>query len=167
MTKLYHLLLSITILGPWIVLSTSCNTDPGFSRTPEIEFLDLSKDSLSQGLLDDSLFVRLSFRDGDGDLGTDPNSINFALIDSRTNDTLNRFKVPPLPIGEGESGIEGTITLKVFTTCCLFPDGTNCRPYIPNIDDPTQNLTIGIIMIDDAGNQSNRVVTDQITLFCD
>ena len=49
---------------------------------------------------------------------------NIILTDTRTGVVFDRFKVPELPIGELNSGIEGEISMKVFTTCCIFPDGT-------------------------------------------
>lgn len=128
--------------------------------------MSLSKDTLVQGNgFTDSIFVRFNFKDGDGDLGSD-NSVlrNISLVDRRTNFEDPTFKIPPLPIGGGQTGIEGSITIKVFTTCCVFPDGT--PPCLNPSDYPENELSYDIIMTDDSGNTSNTITTPPIVLLC-
>lgn len=145
----------------------SCISNPGFSDTPEISFIGLSKDTLTQNnLFADSLFITINFRDGDGDLGTDDNTIeeNIIMTDSRTGEVFSRFKFPEFPTTGNQSGIEGTITLKVFTTCCIFPDGI--PPCESPSQFPTDEFQLDIYMKDDAGNQSNLIQTNNIILLC-
>lgn len=121
---------------------------------------------MQQGnLTQDSLFVVISFKDGDGDLGTDSDGVlkNISLIDSRTGDEYGSFKVPPLDIGGSKTGVEGEITMKLYTTCCLF---TSITPCTPTPDFPRDSLSLTIQMIDDSGKESNIITTPQFFLNC-
>lgn len=145
----------------------SCATDPGFSDIPEIEFISVSKDTLIQNSLNtDSLFLTIAFRDGDGDLGSGASGItqNIILTDTRTGTVFDRFKIPAIPVNGLSSGIEGEITMKVFTTCCIYPDGTPPCLAPPNF--PTNELSFDIEMLDDSGNKSNKITTPSILLLC-
>jgi len=145
----------------------SCDSNPEFGQVPEIEFLGLSKDTLVQNFaFTDSLFLSINFKDGDGDLGTETSNIsqNIILTDSRTGERFEQYKIPKLPIGGGQTGIEGSITMKVYTTCCIFPDGT--PPCLNPPEFPVDELKLSIQMTDDSGNQSNIVETSFITLLC-
>jgi len=156
----------------WVLLITglclaSCNNSPNFDDAPVIGFISISKDTMVQNQSNtDSLFLTISFKDGDGDLGTNGSSLNenIFLVDSRTDIIYDRFKIPEIPISGIQNGIEGTITMKVFTTCCRFDD---IAILCPNpVDRPTNDFFIEIYMIDDAGNESNRINTNNITLLC-
>lgn len=160
-----HLISALAI----VTLLNACIGESGFSDIPEINFVSVSKDTMTQGnLLTDSLDIVFAFRDGDGDIGTSPQfGQNIQLIDSRTNEVLSSFKTPPLPIAGSNGGIEGTITLKVFTQCCLYENDPNEIPCVPSDDIASERFQIDIQLTDDAGNMSNVVTTDFITLLCD
>ena len=124
----------------------SCAVDPGFDDVPEITYLSISNDTMVQNNLNtDSIFIKIAFKDGDGDLGTNNN-------------------VPLIETNGLQSGIEGEITLKVFTTCCIFDDGT--PPCSNPIDIPSNQINFEIEMFDDNGNRSNKIVTEFVTLLC-
>lgn len=149
-----------------VFINFGCTQDPGFSDVPEITFLSFSKTEMNQNSLNtDSLFLTFSFKDGDGDLGVE-GSVSETIIvkDNRTGETFDRFKLPEIPPVGAQNGIEGEITLKVFTTCCIFPDST--PPCLAPPDFPTNDLNFDIYMVDAAGNMSNTITTDFITLFC-
>ena len=63
-----------------------------------------------------------------------------------------------------EAGIEGTMILKLFSTCCLFPDSTD--PCATSTTFPTNDLVLEIVMEDDAGNSSNTITSSAIVLLC-
>jgi hypothetical protein len=156
------------ILGIFLIHLGACSTDPGFSDIPEIEFISFSKDTMIQNSLNtDSLLLTIAFRDGDGDIGSGRNDIieNIILIDSRTGVIFDRFKIPEIPVSGLQSGIEGELRMKVFTTCCIFPDQT--PPCLNPPQFPSNNLAFEIQMIDDSGNRSNKITTEFITLLCD
>ena len=145
----------------------SCTKDPNFSDVPEIDFISFSKMEMVQNSLNtDSLFLKISFKDGDGDLGLANSTLEtIVLTDNRTGETFDRFRLPEIPPVGAQNGIEGEITLKVFTTCCIFPDGT--PPCLNPPDYPTNQMNFDIYMMDAAGNMSNVITTEFITLLCD
>jgi len=157
---LFCFVVIISIMG-------SCTNAPDFDDKPEIAFFGLSKSTLVQNQANtDSLFMTISFKDGDGDLGTGIEGIkeNIILIDSRTGITYDRFKVPTIPVSGTQNGIEGEVTMKVFTTCCRFEDLT--PPCSNPVDTPTNEFFFEIYMIDDSGNESNRIQSTSVTLEC-
>ena len=149
-------------------ISYSCATDPGFDDVPEISFISLSKDTMVQNNLNtDSLFITIGFKDGDGDLGTDNRIVseNIIVTDLRTGVVASRFNIPRIETNGLQSGVEGEITLKVFTTCCIFEDGT--PPCSNPTDVPSNQLNFEIELFDDNGNRSNKIVTEFVTLLCE
>ncbi len=157
----------ITLLSLVAILN-ACVGSSDFSDIPEIAFISLSKDTLNQGnLLQDSLDLVFQFRDGNGDIGiSEMFSQNIKLVDTRTDEVLTFFKTPPLPPAGANGGIIGTITIKVFTQCCLFGGDPTLIPCTPNDDLVSEQLQIDIELTDDSGNVSNTVRTDFITLLC-
>jgi len=151
-----------------IALLMSCDVGSGFNEVPAIEFLSLSKDSMRQGrLLEDSLTLAFNFRDGDGDLGSQVTS-NISLIDSRTDQPFGNFVVPVLPPSGSSGGIEGTIFLKLYSQCCVFPVIDFDTIPACSVDDryPFNELTLSIQLTDNAGNMSNEISSSPITLIC-
>ena len=145
----------------------SCTSDPGFSDTPEINFISFSQNVMDQGDLNsDSLFMTIGFRDGDGDLGSGAQGIteNIIVTDNRTGDIYDVFKVPDIPDPGVQNGLEGTITIKLFTTCCIFPE--NIPPCQAPPQFPSNDLNFDIVMVDDSGNESDIITTPFITLNC-
>lgn len=168
MTTNVSLLKVLTYIFLVAALISSCAVDPGFSDIPEIEFVSLSKDTMVQNSLNtDSTFLTIAFRDGDGDLGTGADGIfeNIILTDSRTGIIFDRYKIPEIPVNGPASGIEGEIILKVFTTCCIFPDET--PPCLAPPEYPTNSLSFEIELIDDSGNVSNKITSQNILLLCE
>lgn len=159
---------NILLLCGFCLILSSCVRSPGFSDIPEIEFIGLSQSSLQQGSLNsDSLFVQFSFTDGDGDIGFESAVFeqNIFIIDNRTGESYDAFRAPVIPEQGSSKGIEGTVTLRLFTTCCLFPDGTPPCEAPPNF--PTDTMTLDIFITDRANNSSNQITTTPIVLFCD
>lgn len=113
----------------------------------------------------DSLFLTINFKDGDGDFGGN-NQVteHIVIIDNRTGEVFDRFKLPEIPTIGAQNGIEGEIQVKLFTTCCIFPG--LIPPCVNPPDYPTNDLSFDIYMFDDAGNQSNTITTGSITLLC-
>ncbi|MBT8189613.1 MAG: hypothetical protein KJO29_04230, partial [Bacteroidia bacterium] len=72
---------------------------------------------------------------------------------------------PEIPSIGAQNGIEGEIQVKLFTTCCIFPG--LIPPCVNPPEYPTNEITFDIYMFDDAGNQSNTITTQSVTLICD
>jgi len=145
-----------------------CASSPQFSNIPELTYVGISKNSMLQSnVLSDSLFLYFDFTDGDGDIGISDNLNNFdlTLTDNRTGNVYDRFKTPFIPEQGASNGVEGSVTLKLYTTCCIFTDGT------PPCDVPFEainnELSLNIQLQDRAGNLSNIITTEFITLICE
>ena len=114
----------------------------------------------------DSLTLTLSFKDGDGDIGHGPQSsvLNLTLIDKRTNQVFSNYKIPAIPEEGANNGVKGKIYLKLYSTCCIYPNlPVACTP-VPGY--PTNKLVFEVYMLDRALHKSNVVTTDTITLLC-
>ena len=157
--------LIIILLGTTIF---ACSVRPQFSPIPELTYTGLSQNSMVQSsVLGDSLFLMFQFRDGDGDIGVANNQNDFDLVitDNRTGNVYDRYKTPFVPEQGASNGIEGSVQLKLFTTCCIFEDAIPPCSAPPSI--PTDTMTLDIQMFDRAGNASNVITTDMIILFCE
>ncbi|HOY14412.1 MAG TPA: hypothetical protein PLY70_14790 [Saprospiraceae bacterium] len=144
-----------------------CAKAPNYSPIPELTYQGLNKVELKQGEFNtDSLSIQVSFKDGDGDIGTtaETEEPNLIIVDSRTNQNYASYKVPPIPLQGANNGIEGTMLIKIYSTCCRFPDGT--PPCLAPPKFPTDKLSLDIYLVDKAGNKSNVIKTGEITLLC-
>lgn len=129
--------------------------------------MGLSKDTIRQGIFqEDSLFVTFRFEDGDGDLGRtdqEPDN-NIFFIDERTGTLDNTFAIPTLPADGAGNGVEGQIRILLFSTCCIYPDGSD--PCVPNDQYPLDTVQYRIYIKDRAGHTSNEILTPPIILLC-
>lgn len=149
------------------ILAGSCVETPDFSDIPEIAYIGMTRDTLDQGVFEeDSLTVVFSFKDGDGDLGADSDApvSNVFFTDTRTNFEDNSFRIPFIPREGSANGIEGTVRITLFSTCCIFPDGSD--PCTPSTAFPYDTVQYRIYIVDRAGNKSNEILTDPIILRC-
>lgn len=157
-------------VGLLVVLAITgwrCLDAPNFPDEPRIQFISLSKDTLQQGIfMQDSLTVRFHFEDGDGDIGRgdqEPEN-NIFFIDERTGTLDNTFAIPAIPSEGAGNGVEGEVKIVLFSTCCIYNDGTDpCMPH-PSIAFDTVQYRIYIK--DRAGHQSNEILTTPIILRC-
>lgn len=153
-------LLFLLILG-------SCVTSPNYPNEPQIEFVGFSKSELEQGSLNnDSLTMIISFTDGDGDLGSPPETAekNLFVVDNRTGEIYNSFKTPVIPEEGVGNGVSGEIRVLMFTTCCIFPD--NIPPCESPDLYPSNEISFDVYIVDRAGNESNIITTPSFTLLC-
>lgn len=162
----------IAIIATLIVLSAlfSCIRQPEFPDEPIITYVDMNKLSILQGnKIDaaDTLTIRFSFTDGDGDLGTSTDSFDVFLTDSRDG-FVNNFKLPVIPDKGSGNGISGEITIRIpntpFNICCTYPDGsTACQP---NSRFPTDTFSYSIQIRDRNNRFSNVIQTETVTIQC-
>ena len=151
--------LGMLILGIFGALSACRKPTP--SPEPLIEFLDMSKSLMRQNRAD-SMFLRLRFTDGDGDLGSDQVD-NVFLRDSRTGELLASYRIPNY-LGERPPGPrEGEVRLVVYSGCCRYSDSTAC---VPNAAVPLDSMRYQIQVRDQTGNLSNLILSDRLDLEC-
>lgn len=146
----------------------SCVETPDFPIEPRIEFVGLSGDTMQQGIFqEDSIFIVFRFEDGDGDIGRtdqEPDN-NVFLIDDRTGTLDNTFAIPFIPQEGAGNGVEGEVSLLVYTTCCIYPDGQD--PCTPHSSIPFDTVSYRIYIKDRAGHTSNEILTSHVILRCD
>ena len=158
---------SIIIAVCFIFLSTvTCTSPPDYPIIPHIDFVSMSKNIMRSGQIgtEDSVYVTLSFTDGDGDLGNtanSPNSLNIFTVNKLYNQPADSFRLPFIPEQGTKNGISGQIRLRLLTSCCkgAYP----CDPFITKKYD---TLTYDITIKDRANHISNVVTTPPILLQC-
>lgn len=148
----------------------SCAATSDFSNIPFINISSLSKNEMRQGInYQDSLSIVLFFTDGDGDIGAEKNdnSSNIFITDLRTGALYSQYKAPAIPKEGASNGVSGTITINLYTSCCIYPISSGLLPCERSQIIPTNELQLEIYIVDRAGNKSNVVTTDKLTLRCD
>lgn len=126
----------------------SCEEDENpFDATPKIGLISMVPDIVRE--FEDSLVIRLSYEDGDGDLGgVHPDSHNLFLIDDR-NKVPYEFRIQELvPNGENVP-IKGVLNVVIKN---MFRVG----------NDSLETTHFDIYAIDRAGNRSNTIVSPSI-----
>jgi hypothetical protein len=143
----------------------SCTKPPNYPNEPVIKYLRMTKRTMKQSdFSKDTTYVTIGFTDGDGDIGG-KDSLNIFLTDKRDGFRAFQFRIPTVPtIGVG-NGISGEITFAVYTSCCYFPEKKYAPCSTPK-EYPTDQLIYQIFIKDRAGNKSNAIDTDAITLLC-
>ncbi|NOT38655.1 MAG: hypothetical protein HOP11_14880 [Saprospiraceae bacterium] len=150
----------------FILIIISCGDKNQISNIPSLIFVGISRDSMIQGDLNqDSVIVKFSFEDGDGDLGWGSTSSekDIFVVDKRTGLLLDQFKIPDIPDSNGEP-ISGSMEIRIYTTCCIFPN--NIPPCTAPIQYPRNEIQFEIYAKDRSGNESNRIITNKILLIC-
>lgn len=144
----------LILILPLLALA-SCDDSPVFPVTPEISFLTISP-SESEQFTTDGLQLRLRYQDGDGDLGYEgqEKTTNLFVTDLRAAFANNparttAYSIPSLTPDTRKPSIQGEITVTMLTP-----------PWEPS-EEP---LVFEVYMVDRAGNVSNVIQTDPITV---
>ena len=133
----------------------SCLKPPQFPETPEILFVSVNSTQVHQET--DSILMIISFKDGDGDIGsTDQDTAtNCYITDHRPGkpDYTYNYKIPFItPLGTTKD-ISGKININL--------PGITCIPF-----HTVDSVTYKIVIKDRAGHTSNQVVTPVIIVSC-
>lgn len=162
--------LSLAWLSLALASLSACLSEPEYPVEPEVKFVGLSRDTMTQGaLLQDSITVVISFTDGDGDIvfpagDTTPSVF---LVNRKTREQVASFKLDPIEEKGLSNGVNGELRLRVYTTCCDYPDNINALPCEISREFPVDVLLLEAYMVDRAGNQSNSAEVAPIFLRCD
>jgi len=154
-----------------LVLFAACSDAPNYPIEPAITYEGISKNQVFQftnGPLD-SVQIRFSFTDGDGDLsqiGSD--SIDIFITDSRLPNLPFFYRFPLIdPEGTG-NGISGTATVTLVNDlsgaaiCCIFEE-VRCAA---DARFPVDEVVYSIQIRDRANNFSNIIETEPIQIIC-
>ncbi len=132
-----------------LVLFSCKKDDENYSEIPEIEFVSLSPSTTSEFSQDIKLVI--SYKDGDGDIGTDdPDEYTLLIHDSRLP-AADEYHIQPLTPPNSTIQIEGNLKINLAG---LFVLGT----------DSTETTTFSVKLKDRAGNWSNSVTTSSIAV---
>lgn len=155
----------ILIIG--LLLSTSCTKHEVYSVIPQIEYKSFEKIITTTGV-DDKALLTISFTDGDGDIGLNPEDTfppynanspyyyNFIIDyyelegDSFVKIDLpftNNSRIPYVEADLAERGIKGEITIELFFN---------------NIMSNADSIRYEMYIIDRSLHKSNRITTPSI-----
>lgn len=163
------------------LFAISCVKPPEYPIEPVLIYNTEDGDGFNQtqivqggpDAISDTLILTFSFTDGDGDIGYPVDSFDIFFTDSRDGFRDLR-RLPVIPDQGTGNGIEGKITLrfpnKPFNICCTYDDGApSCLPH-PDVNNPafaTDTFSYTLQIRDRAGNFSNKIQTETITIICD
>ncbi len=127
------------------------NYEP-ISDIPSIELDSISNTDVIEYI--DSIILKISYQDGDGDLGSlNPDATSIELIDNRNPDVLkfNYHLSPRAPAGSNIA-IQGELDIKLNNTILL------------NENNNSEETTFSIRIKDEADNWSNVVTSPTVTI---
>ena len=129
---------------------TKVSDEPFYDLTPKIELIEVGNETVVQ--FTDSISLTISYEDGDGDLGNaDPDINSIFVKDSRLEIADEYYLGPLAPAGEKIS-INGTLKLNLSPTF-LLGNGSE------------EKMVLTIYVLDRAGNKSNTIETQAITIL--
>lgn len=146
MRKAYYLLLLL-------FSASACEKvieEPVFDLKPRIELLSISQNSLLQ--FQDQLMVRISYEDGNGDLGNLDADINSIYVQDSRLSRPDEYYLAPLAPVDANVSIQGTLDIKLAPTFLL---GNGDR----------ETVVFSIYLLDRSGNQSNVIETEPISII--
>lgn len=140
-----NILYSILLMG----LISCSGDDDEVSNTPEIEFVSITPSSITE--FQEEVALVIKYKDGDGDLGeNDPDVKNLYITDQR-NAVVYSFRIPQLAPTGSSITIEGNLEIDMNSLSVV---GT----------DSSETAVFSIYAIDRAGNQSNTITSNAITV---
>ncbi len=135
--------------GLLIIAGCGKEDDITYSNTPVIGLVSISQDTIRQ--YEDVLSIRISYKDGDGDIGfEDPEEYALYVRDIRL-EAFDGFYVGPLAPPDAQVPIQGELNIE-FPSLFLFGNGA------------VEQTRFEIKMIDRAGNESNLIETDFVAI---
>ena len=119
------------------------------TTTPQITFVSISPSTAVEYV--NSITISFSYDDLDGDLGqNDPNVTNLFITDSRNSVTYN-YRISQLAPDGSSIHIKGNLNAVIKSTA--ITDNSS-----------SQSVTYSLYIKDRAGNTSNTITTDAITV---
>ncbi len=140
-----------SILLLCVMIVSGCTKDEvvAYSTIPEIGLVEISSDTIRQ--YEDVLYLRISYKDGDGDLGFEnPDQYALHIRDIRL-EAFDGFYVGPLAPPGADAPIQGELNIE-FPSLFLFGNGQ------------TELTKFQIKLYDRAGNESNLLETDFVAI---
>ena len=140
-TIIYLLIISIIVC---------CNKNEELSNIPQLTFQNLNPTSIIE--FDGPITFSIIYQDGDGDLGENNPNINNLFLKDQRNNIIYEYRIQELSPNGANIAITGSIDLVLNTTS--ITDESN-----------EQEAIFDIYVIDRAGNQSNTISSDPLTIY--
>jgi len=124
----------------FLLLVSSCKDDINYSSNPipQIGFVSLSTDTVKS--FKDSLIIKLSYQDGDGDLGDiNADSLSISIRDIRFKNPDKMYLQPLAPINAGQISIKGKINIKINNLFLIGTGKLESTYFEIKIKDRSQN----------------------------
>lgn len=135
-----------------IFVFSSCSDDDGpvLDVVPKIELLGISSDTIVE--FEDVLVISIQYSDGDGDIGFEDPDINSIFVRDARLEDYDGFYIGPVAPPDQEIPVTGTLNIE-FPALFLFGTGA------------TENTRFYVYLVDRAGNESNEVITQTVTII--
>lgn len=121
------------------------------SEIPEISFVSIGPSAVFQNK--DSVIIRISYRDGDGDLGENNSDVKNAEITNFRNNLIYNFRIRQLAPTDANIAIQGELE---FIVPGVAMENTSLS---------SESTSFSIKINDRAGNVSNVVTSNSITVL--
>lgn len=136
----------IFLLG---VLLISCKKDDEVDLAPSIEFKSISPGTIEE--FRDSVVIKISYLDRNGDLGENETEIPNAFVRDLRNNLTYSFRIRQLAPNE-EIAIQGNLEIIVPQVARVNGNSTS------------ESATFEVFVKDRAGLESNKVTTTAVTI---
>ena len=139
------------VLVCFLVFAASCTKDvPSllYPKEPAISLIELSSTDLVE--FSDTLFVRFRYEDGDGDLGGLDGPSKLFVLDQRLSEP-DVFSLEELTPNGQTLAIAGEMNVAL-------------GPYFKLGNSTEELFAIELWIVDRAGNESNRLITEDLTI---
>lgn len=138
-------------ISSMFLLLTSCSDDdrPVVDKVPQIELLSISSDTIIE--FTDVLVISIQYSDGDGDIGFEDPDINSIFIRDARLEDYDGFYIGPIAPPDQTVPITGKLDIE-FPSLFLFGNGS------------AESTRFYIYLVDRAGNKSNELITQNVTI---
>lgn len=130
-------------------LMFACNTENEISEVPEISFISVAPNVVTE--YQDSLVFTISYRDGNGDLGENNTDNDNLFVQDSRNQVTYGFRLQQLAPDDVNIAIQGNLNVTLPNTAII--NGGQ-----------SESIVYTIWLVDRAGNESNRVTSSTVTV---
>ena len=143
----YFIIILVSLIG-----LSSCKKDAELmSVVPEISFVSIGPSTVFQNKV--SVIIRISYRDGDGDLGENNSDVQNAEITNFRNNLTYKFRIRQLAPSNANVAIQGELEF-------IIPGVAMENPALSS-----ESTSFSIKITDRAGNTSNSITSNSITVL--
>lgn len=133
-----------------ILVSSACVEDYPFDGKPTINLLQSGPDTVYEFV--DSIYFKISYEDGDGDLGENNTDDKNLFVTDNRNGIQYKYRIRELVPGNTNVPIQGVLAFSINNT---FIIGTGI----------VEQVTYNIHVEDRGGHESNSLTTQPITIL--